>query len=188
LNDEQPSGTEARVDLALLALRQAREDARRGRFTESAPAARRQRVRGRTPPVPLGRALRDLFAVSGSSPLPAWHSVAGPLAKHVVPTAFDSETGTLTLAGTTTAWLTNTRLMADRLMQGLNDVLGTDTVRHIRLVKRDPSTVLPLPSMPETARAQPEPTTVPSDPAIEAALNRQARQLPREAVQFSHPG
>ncbi|MFI1354491.1 DciA family protein [Streptomyces sp. NPDC020898] len=188
MNDQQRPGTEARVDLALLALRRAREDARRGRFTERAPAARRRRARGRTPPVLLARVLFDLFAVSEASPLPAWHSVAGPLAEHVVPTAFDSETGTLTLAGTSVAWLTNARLLAGRLMQGLNDALGAGTVRHIRLVRRAPSTILPLPTMPDGPRAsQPEPTTGPSDPAIEAALNRQARQLPREAVQFTLP-
>ncbi|MGW1289947.1 DciA family protein [Streptomyces sp. NPDC002586] len=187
MNDQPRPGTEARVDLALLALHQAREDARRGHFTERAPAPRRQRVRGRTPPVLLARALLDLFAVSEASPLPAWHSVAGPLAKHVVPTAFDSETGTLTLAGAAAAWLTNTRLLADRLIQGLNDVLGSGTVRHIRLVKRDSSAVLPQLPVPDSPRAQPEPTTVPSDPAIEAALNRQARQLPRETDQFTLP-
>jgi hypothetical protein len=189
LNDQQRPGTEARVDLALLTLRQAREDARRGRFTERAPAARRPRKRRRTPPVLLARALLDLFAVSEVSPLPAWHSVAGPLAKHVVPTAFDSETGTLTLAGSSVAWLTNARLLADRLMQGLNEVLGAGTVRHIHLVRRDPSTLLPLPPMPDNPRApQPEPTTVAPDPAIEAALNRQTRQLPREAHQLTLPG
>jgi hypothetical protein len=124
--------------------------------------------------------------VSEASPLPAWHAVAGPLAKHVAPTAFDSETGTLTLASASVAWLTNTRLLADRLMQGLNDMLGAGTVRHIHLVKRDPSTLLPLPPMPDSPRTpEPGPTTVPPDPAIEAALNRQARQLPRESHQFT---
>ncbi|ALC18361.1 DciA family protein [Streptomyces pristinaespiralis] len=183
MNDQHP-GSEARVDLAALALRRAREDARRGRFTERAPAVRRQRVRGRTPPVLLARVLLDLFAVSEASPLPAWHSVAGPLAQHVVPTDFDSETGTLTLAGPSAAWLTNTRLVADRLVQGLNDVLGAGTVRHIRLVKENPSQVPLLPPMPDSLRTpRPEPTTAPPDPAIEAALNRQARQLPCEADQ-----
>ncbi|PBC92785.1 uncharacterized protein DUF721 [Streptomyces sp. Ag82_O1-15] len=131
MNDQQRLDSEARVDLAVLALRRAREDARRGRFTERAPASRRRRVRGRTPPVLLSQALRDLFSASGTSllwawrsvseasPLPDWHSVAGPLAKHVIPTAFDSETGTLTLASATEAWLTQTRILADRLTQRL---------------------------------------------------------------------
>ncbi|MET9197111.1 DciA family protein [Streptomyces olivaceus] len=188
MKDQRP-GTEGRVDLALLALRRAREDARRGRFSEGAPVARRQRVRGRTPPVLLARALLDLFAISEVSPLPVWHSVAGPLAKHVVPTAFDSETGTLTLVGASVAWLTNTRLLADRLVQGLNDVLGAGTVRSLRLVRRESSTLLPLSPTPEQPYApQPERIPVPSDPAIAAALSRQARQLPREVTHFTPPG
>ncbi|MFJ7242697.1 DciA family protein [Streptomyces olivaceus] len=187
MNHQRP-GTEARVDLALLVLRRAREDARRGRFSEGAPAARRQRVRGRTPPVLLARALLDLFAISEVSPLPAWHSVAGPLAKHVSPTAFDSETGTLTLAGTSAAWLTNTRLLADHLVQRLNDVLGAATVRSLHLVRRESSTLLPLSPTPEKPYApQPEQIPVPSDPAVAAALSRQARQLPREVPRFTPP-
>ncbi|MEU0676953.1 DUF721 domain-containing protein [Streptomyces sp. NPDC006172] len=143
-------------------------------------------MRGRTPPVLLARALLDLFAGAEASPLPAWPSVAGPLAKHVIPTAFDSETGTLTLAGSSEAWLTNVRLLAGRLIPRLNDVLGAGTVRHIRLVKRDPSALLPPPAMPDTPRApQPQPTTGASDPAIEEALKRQAGRLPREAPRWS---
>lgn len=189
MNDRQHPATEARIDLARLALRRAREDAQRGRFTVRTPAASRRRVRGRTPPVLLAQALLDLLGVSEASPLPAWHSVAGPLATHVVPTAFDSETGTLTLAGASAAWLTNTRLLADRLLQGLNDVLGAGTVRQLHLVKRDPPTLLPLPRMPDSPRApQPAPATVPSDPAIEAALHRQAHQLPRESTPVHPPG
>ncbi|MFF1604787.1 DciA family protein [Streptomyces mirabilis] len=200
MNDQQRLDSEARVDLAVLALRRAREDARRGRFTERAPASRRRRVRGRTPPVLLSQALRDLFSASGTSllwawrsvseasPLPDWHSVAGPLAKHVIPTAFDSETGTLTLASATEAWLTQTRILADRLTQRLNDVLGAGTVRHIRVVKRASSAVLPPPPTPHSPHAPLEPTAMPPDPAIEAALNRQARQLPREPDQFTLRG
>ncbi|MFE6520906.1 DciA family protein [Streptomyces sp. NPDC057794] len=186
MNDQQYPGIEARVDLALVALSRAREDARRGRFTERTPTVRRPRVRGRTSAVLLARVLLDLFAVAEVSPLPAWHAVAGPLAKHVTPTAFDSETGTLTLASASVAWLTNTRFLADRLMQELNDMLGAGTVRQIHLVRRAPSTLQPLPPMPDSPRTpRPEPTTGTPDPAIEAALNRQARQLPREAEQIT---
>lgn len=127
--------------------------------------------------------------------MPAWSSVAGPLARHVAPAAFDSETGTLTLAGSSTAWLTQTRLLADRLVRALNDVLGAGTVRQLRLVKKDPSTILPPPALapvavavPENLRVQPKPAALPPDPAIEAALNRQSRQLPCEPRQFTLPG
>ncbi|MCZ1000780.1 DUF721 domain-containing protein [Streptomyces mirabilis] len=155
---------------------------------------------GTDPPVLLSQALLDLFSASGTSllpawrsaseasPLPAWHSVAGPLAKHVIPTAFDSETGTLTLASATEAWLTQTRLLADRLTQRLNDVLGAGTVRHIRVVKRASSAVLPPPPTQHSPHAPLEPTAVPPDPAIQAALNRQAHQLPCEYDQFTLQG
>lgn len=187
MNGRPHPGDEVPVDLALMALARARTDARRGRFTERA-ARRRERVRRRTPPVLLAQALLDLFPVSEALPLPAWHSVAGPLTKHVVPTVFDSETGILTLAADSAAWLTQTRLLADGLVQGLNDVLGAGTVRHIRLVKGDQAAVLVLPPIPDSLRAQPKAASVPSDPAIEAALSRQARQLPREADQFTFQG
>ncbi|MDL5205301.1 DciA family protein [Streptomyces sp. ALI-76-A] len=188
MNDQQPGG-EGRIDLARVALRRAREDARLHRFTERAPVGGRRRVRGRTPPVLLGRALLDLFPAAEVSPMPAWSSVAGPLARHVAPAAFDSETGTLTLAASSVAWLTQTRLLADRLVRALNDVLGAGTVRQLHLVKKAPSTILPPPPpAPECLRVQPKPAVLPPDPAIEAALNRQAHQLPREATQFTHPG
>ncbi|MEU8718573.1 DciA family protein [Streptomyces sp. NPDC048663] len=185
MTSRQRPNIEAGADLALLALRQAREDARRGRFTERAPAGRRRRVRGRTASVLLARALFDLFSVSETSPLPAWHAVAGPLAKHVIPTAFDSQTRTLTVAGASVAWLTQTRLLTDRLMQELNDVLGADTVRHIQLVKRDSYAVLPPPLASHSPPARPTPTVLPPNRAIEAALNRQAHQLRRAMDQFT---
>ncbi|MFG2440845.1 DciA family protein [Streptomyces sp. NPDC048508] len=126
----------------------------------------------------------DLFDVPGTSPLPARDSVAGSLAKHVVSTAFDSGTGTLTVAGTSTAWLTQVRLLAGPLVQRLNEELGAGTVRCIRAVKSDPYALPALPSMLPDSACAPQP----SDPAIKAAFIGQARQLPREKAHFILPG
>lgn len=178
MNHHQRPGNETRPDLARLALRAAREDVRTGRAAKRTPIGR-LRARGRTPPVALSVALLELFAPV-LSPLPVWNQVAGDdLSKHIVPTSFDSETGTLTLIGTSVAWLTLTRVLTPALMQKLNEVLGEGTVRRIRIARRTFSPALPLPPVPGGLRTRREERVVPPDPGIEAALNRQARQLPR---------
>ncbi|MER5200526.1 DUF721 domain-containing protein [Streptomyces sp. NPDC002755] len=185
MNDQPPPGAGSGLDLAMVALRRAREDARLYRFTDQAPSARRRRVRGRTPPVHVGQALLDVFAVI-ASPLPAWSVVAGPMARHVYPTDFDADSGTLTLTSSSAAWLTNVRLLADALVRKLNEELGPVTVRRLRLLKLDPSAGPPPP--PASASIVPRPLWPPPallpDSGVQAALNRQAEQLPREAGQF----
>ncbi|MFI9176109.1 DciA family protein [Streptomyces lincolnensis] len=178
-----PEPGQERIDLARVMLRRAKEDARLHRFTERSAAPRQRHPRGYTPAVHIAQALLDLFAGLDMSPLPAWQSVAGPMARHVHPTAFDAETGTLTLASSSAAWLTNIRLCADALVQRLNAELGPGAVRVLRLVKRDSSAPLLPGDAPEGApRLLRQPVLTP-DPAVRAALQRQAHQLPREPVQ-----
>lgn len=180
----------ARMDLAMIVLRRAREDARAQRFTERRTVSPRRR-RGRTPPVHIAQALLDLFAWTEAPPLPAWASVAGPLARHVNPTAFDRHSGTLTLACDSTAWATQTRHLAPALVARLNEELGPGTVRQIRVVKTASSA--PLPPFPvEEGRCRRSPqrlTPTPDpDPVVRAALERQNGQLPREVPPFTHRG
>lgn len=93
------------LDLARVALRRAKEDARNHRFTKttSTASAQSQVRRGRTPSVPICRVLLDMFTERGllhpveASMMVKWSSVAGPVARHVVPYGFDQDTATLTL-------------------------------------------------------------------------------------------
>ncbi|MEU4655117.1 DUF721 domain-containing protein [Streptomyces sp. NPDC023723] len=186
MNRQPHSATGTRGDLATITLRRVREDARLGRFTASI-TPRRRRARGREPTVHIARVLLDLIPHADVSPLPAWPSVAGPLARHVTPDAFDKDSGTLSLACDSTAWLTHTKLLAPALIERLNAELGPDTVRRIRLVK---TATLPLVvAQPAVGNSMPpatEPRPLLPDPAIHTALQRQLRQLPREPRPFTH--
>ncbi|MEV5876982.1 DUF721 domain-containing protein [Streptomyces sp. NPDC052101] len=181
-------------------LRRAKEDARLHRFTErsASPAVRRQ-VRGRTPPVQLGKALLEMFSEHGlwseteATLLNCWLSVAGPMVGHVDLAGFDRESGTLTLCESSTAWITQVKLLTDALIQRINVELGSQTVRRIRLVKRDPTgppppSALPPPALPGGTRArrwQPAPPL--PDPAIQAAVQRQRQCLPHEPAGCREP-
>lgn len=190
---EKPAGGEQHPDLAMLMLRRAKEDARRHRFTErSASRAFRRQPRGRTPPVPIGRALLDMFSEHGlwseaeGTLLNCWTSVAGPIARHVDLAGFDRESGTLTLCGSSTAWITQLKLLADVLIQRINDELGSQTVRRIRLVKKDLTGSPPSSALlggPQAQRWQPIPAF--PDPAIQAAVHRQNQCLPREPARLT---
>ncbi|MEU8472702.1 DUF721 domain-containing protein [Streptomyces sp. NPDC029006] len=120
-----------------------------------------------------------------------WPAVAGEVARHVRAAAFDAETGTLTLAADSKAWLTQVRLLAPTLTDSLNARLTPGTVHSIRLVRR---TISPLPaglfppheSMPPPTSSlagllMPLPAAQP-DPAVQAALERQHRAMPRERL------
>ncbi|WP_373428700.1 DUF721 domain-containing protein [Streptomyces rishiriensis] len=109
-----PPPSSPETDLARIALRRAREDARRYRFTKATESARHRTRRGRTRSVPLGQVLlemlteRGLCHPVGASVLAQWPSVVGPdVAQHVIPVGFDEHTGTLTLHGASSAWLTS---------------------------------------------------------------------------------
>ncbi|MGW2426750.1 DciA family protein [Streptomyces sp. NPDC001709] len=171
-----------RVDLARVMLWRAKEDACRHSFARSA-AERYRRARGLTPPVAVGQLLLDTFAWTwtNASPLPEWASVAGDdMARHVYPTAFDRESGTLTLTSSSRAWLTQARILAPHLIPRLNAALGPDTVRLIRVVNKD----IPAPSLPASVEAgdtlfrQPAPSA--PAPSVQAAFARQTKLLPRE--------
>lgn len=182
------AGGESRPDLARLMLQRAKEDARMRRFVErpASPAVRRQ-LRGRAPSEQLGRVLLEMFSERGlwneteAKLLNCWVSVAGPLVGHIDVAGFDQQTGTLTLRGSSTAWVTQVRLLADLLVRRLNVELGSPTVRRIHLVKGKVAGP-PPPSAPPSdtyARRWPTAPSVP-DPAVQAALQRQDRCLPHE--------
>ncbi|MBT2394636.1 DUF721 domain-containing protein [Streptomyces sp. ISL-100] len=148
----QAAAPEAResagVDLARVALRAAKEQAR----ARGAAAQQKKQVRrgggvrsgsgadGRDP-LALGAALDRLktergwempMAVGGV--MGRWPEiVGGDLANHCVPQRYDEDERVLTVQCDSTAWATQLRLMQRELLTRLNADLGRDTVRLIKI-------------------------------------------------------
>ena len=139
-----PSG----VDLARVALRAAREQARaRGAEVRQRKQARRGGLRsgaradGRDP-LPLGAAISRLITERGweapaavGGVMGRWPQLVGPeLANHCEPQRYDEEQRVLTVRCDSTAWATQVRLLAPTLVARLNADLGHGTVRLIKVV------------------------------------------------------
>ncbi|MEV2201078.1 DUF721 domain-containing protein [Streptomyces fradiae] len=143
----EPSG----VDLARVALRAAKEQAKaRGAAAQQKKQARRggglrsgARADGRDP-LPLGAAINRLITERGwetpaavGGVMGRWPQIVGEdLAKHCVPLRYDEDPGerVLTVQCDSTAWATQLRLLAPRLVARLNEDLGHGTVRQIRVL------------------------------------------------------
>ncbi len=136
------------VDLARVALRAAKEQARsRGAAAQQKKDVRRGRVprsgagRDGRDPLPLGAAVRGLITERGWE-VPAavggvmgrWPQLVGPeVAQHCEPQRFDEEERVLTVRCDSTAWATQLRLLAPRLVARLNEDLGDGTVAFLKV-------------------------------------------------------
>lgn len=148
---EQASGAAelSGVDLARVALRAAKEQARaRGDLVQQKKQARRGGLRsgaradGRDP-VPLSAAISRLIterawetpaAVGGV--MGRWPLIVGEqLAGHCVPLSYDDapDARVLTVQCDSTAWATQVRLLAPRLVARVNEDLGQGTVKFIKV-------------------------------------------------------
>ncbi|MFF5975024.1 DUF721 domain-containing protein [Streptomyces sp. NPDC012769] len=143
----EPSG----VDLARVALRAAKEQAKaRGAAAQQKKQARRggglrsgARADGRDP-MALGAAINRLITERGwetpaavGGVMGRWPQIVGEdLAKHCVPLKYDEdpEERVLTVQCDSTAWATQLRLLAPRLVARLNEDLGQGTVRMIKVL------------------------------------------------------
>lgn len=145
----EPTG----VDLARVALRAAKEQARaRG----AAAQQKRDVRRGSGPrsgagrdgrdPLPLGAAVRGLITERGWE-VPAavggvmgrWPQLVGPeVAQHCEPARYDEQERVLTVQCDSTAWATQLRLLAPRLVARLNEDLGQGTVALLKVLGPQP--------------------------------------------------
>ncbi|WP_019548124.1 DUF721 domain-containing protein [Streptomyces sulphureus] len=140
----EPSG----VDLARVALRAAKERAReRGAEAQQKKQARRggglrsgARRDGRDP-LPLGTAVQRLVTERGwetptavGGVMGRWPQIVGAdIAQHCEPQHFDEAERVLGVRCDSTAWATQLRLLAPRLVARLNEDLGHGTVRALRV-------------------------------------------------------
>ena len=204
MNQSSPP-PDGRLDLARVALRAAKENARRntGRTrTRREPARRRP---GNGDPVSLNQALYEL--VSAAAPwltdpqgvVAAWQKfVPKELARHLTATGFDASEGILELRADSTAWATQVRLLGPQLVRRFNQVLpaGSGPVHRLAVTTPVRGTVrrtIPPAARPPSTDPKEEPpriwylhsaagtrTSARPDLAITAAVDRQAGQATRE--------
>jgi predicted nucleic acid-binding Zn ribbon protein len=144
---ERPVPEASGVDLARVALRAAKERAReRGAAVQQRKQARRGGLRsgsgrdGRDP-MTLGAAVSRLITERGweapaavGGVMGRWPELVGAeVAQHCEPVSYDEEERTLLVRCDSTAWATQLRLLAPRLVARLNEELGQGTVKVIKV-------------------------------------------------------
>ncbi|MFD4866908.1 DciA family protein [Streptomyces sp. NPDC058412] len=172
-DQEQPVAAAAQlsgIDLARVALHQAREAAKARGASSGARKARRSvrtsssRRDGREV-TGFGAVLQGLMAdrawdipTAGGSILDQWPDIAAAvsphLAAHVTAAAFHTETGQLDLRPDSPAYATQLRLLNARIVTAANDAAGTHAVRTIRVLAAGQTTVAqPRPAAPASSAA-----------------------------------
>ncbi|MGW8863342.1 DciA family protein [[Kitasatospora] papulosa] len=172
------------TDLALLALRYARENARRPRSRALAPARRKRNTQS----VLLRTALEELATQAGwmsddyTAVLRQWARTVGLFANHVTPVRFDQKTRELMVQPDSAAWSTQMRLLAGPLIARLNLELGEGTVRTLKVLHPKPAQTALSPATEIACRPFQRETLPKSSgsPQMREAMERQARQMPRE--------
>ncbi|MFG3499306.1 DciA family protein [Streptomyces sp. NPDC047928] len=172
-SSEQPAPELSGVDLARVALHQAREAAKARGESGTRKTKRRTgatvRRDGREP-TGFAAVLQGLMAdrawdipAAGGSILDQWPDIAAglspKLAAHVQAVAFHAETGQLDLRPDSPAYATQLRLITSRIVAAANDAVGTQAVRTVRVLAAGATAPAPR----ETATA-PTPAAAPEMP------------------------
>ncbi|WP_411152627.1 DciA family protein [Streptomyces sp. A30] len=163
---EQTSGDTPEVsgvDLARVALRQAREAAKQRGDSEIRTPRRRQQTavrRDGREPSGFAAVLQGLMAdrawevpAAGGTVLDRWPDIAAAISprlpSHVTAAAFHPETRQLDLCPDSPAYATQLRLITARIVATANSTVGTDAVRTVR--------VLPVGAAPAPRTTEPAP-------------------------------
>ncbi|AXE27924.1 DUF721 domain-containing protein (plasmid) [Streptomyces globosus] len=147
-SSEQPAPELSGVDLARVALHQAREAAKARGEGGTRKAKRRTSTtvrRDGREPTGFAAVLQGLMAdrawdipAAGGSILDQWPNIAAALspklAAHVTAVAFHAETGQLDLRPDSPAYATQLRLIGSRIVAAANDAAGTQAVRTLRVL------------------------------------------------------
>jgi Dna[CI] antecedent, DciA len=162
------NGEVSGVDLARVALRGAREAARKNGAGRTAKPKRRAPVSRRDgrEPLGLGDAIGALIAerawelpAAGASLRERWAQIVPELAGHVAAVGYDADSGELNVRPESNAWATKVRLEQTRLVRAANDAAGRAAVRSIRVLPPGPAPAAtetsvpaaPAPATPEAA-------------------------------------
>ncbi|MFE9769501.1 DciA family protein [Streptomyces sp. NPDC005808] len=156
------------VDLARIALHQARAAAKKRGDSETRTPRRRQQTavrRDGREPSGFAAVLQGLMAdrawdlpAAGGTVLDRWPDIAATISpqlpSHVTAVSFHPETGQLDLRPDSSAYATQLRLISTRIVATVNSSVGTDAVRTIRVLAVGsapaPRTTQPAPATPAT--------------------------------------
>ncbi|MFF8960816.1 DciA family protein [Streptomyces sp. NPDC014894] len=145
----QPAPELSGVDLARVALHQAREAAKARGESGTRKTKRRTRTtatrRDGREPTGFAAVLQGLMAdrawdvpAAGGSILDQWPAIAAVISPnlpaHVQAVAFHAETGQLDLRPDSPAYATQLRLITSRIVAAANDAVGAQTVRTVRVL------------------------------------------------------
>ncbi|WP_030990057.1 DciA family protein [Streptomyces sp. NRRL WC-3744] len=187
------------VDLARVALQQARLAAKNNGGEARAPRRRRATTVKRDGREPAGFAavLARLMAdrawelpAAGGSVLDQWPDIAAAVAPqlphHVTAVAFRPETGQLDLRPDSSSYATQIRLITARIVAAANEAAGTDAVRTVRVL---PPGAVPGPrTAPAVAPAAPQTpvkTREMGSPGFQQALAAHQAVVPPSRVDLS---
>ncbi|WP_331725007.1 DciA family protein [Streptomyces sp. NBC_00040] len=170
-SSEQPAPELSGVDLARVALHQAREAAKtrgEGCIRKTKRPLRTTVRRDGREPTGFAAVLQGLMAdrawdisAAGGSILDQWPAIAAALspklAAHVQAVTFHAETGQLDLRPDSPAYATQLRLITSRIVAAANDAVGTQAVRTILVLAvgataapaREAVTATSMPAAPE---------------------------------------
>ena len=118
-------------------------------------------------------------SMNGAQAVIRWTDYAGQAAALASPERYDAETGTLHIRPVSPAAAAALRWQANQLATAANTALGTEAVRHIRVLTPGPARTTTPPAL---ENEQPEPTTT-ERPQVRTelpAVVRTARQAMRE--------
>ncbi|MFJ2249194.1 DUF721 domain-containing protein [Streptomyces sp. NPDC087862] len=159
------------VDLARVALRAAREAARKNDAVQKAKKRPRTATmvrRDGREPMGLGTAIGTLVAsraweipAIGASLRERWAAIAPDLAGHVAAVRFDPDSGQLTVCPESSAWATKARLEQTFVIAAANKAAGRIVVSSLRIL---PPGAVPAPGPADVAPADPVPVA-PTSPA-----------------------
>lgn len=170
-SSEQPAPELSGVDLARVALHQAREAAKARGEGGTRKAQRRTSTtvrRDGREPTGFAAVLQGLMAdrawdipAAGGSILDQWPDIAAALspklAAHVTAVAFHAETGQLDLRPDSPAYATQLRLISSRIVAAANDAVGTQAVGTVRVLAVGATAPAPREAVADpTAAAAPE--------------------------------
>ncbi|MCF2131025.1 DciA family protein [Strepomyces sp. STD 3.1] len=195
---EQPATELSGVDLARVALHQAREAAKSRGESGTRKAKRRTgatvRRDGREP-TGFAAVLQGLMAdrawdipAAGGSILDQWPHIAASLsstlAAHVQAVAFHVETGQLDLRPDSPAYATQLRLIGSRIVAAANDAVGTEAVRSVRVLAVGAIGAAPreAPALPAAAPQAPVKTRKEGSPGFHQVLAAHQAVVPPSRV------